>query len=569
MSAPAASGGGEDVRILREQLSSLQALLALSMRMTDTEDEQQILRLTGTAVPSLACCRLLGAFLIDDGWRLASADTAAVDMLADVETQLAVVGPAGGAITVGSDRWGWAFSLRSLGAHFGYLAVSADAAPAPGEQFLLRVLAQQAGVTLANARLHARQRRQAVELLATNTRLAGTLSALERSIAIHDRLTRAAVAGEGQEGIAQAVHELTGFAVAVEDRHGNLRAWAGPEPVDPYVKESPGHREEVVRRAIRAGAPIRHDGRLLAVARPRDDIIGVLALVDPDELAGDEARLAIEHGATVLAMELARLGSIAEAELRLRRDLVEELLAGTDATSAIARAEALGYDLERPHRVVVVEAAPEPPDSTALFHAVRRAARDCGVGTMLITRGPVVVVLADTDRPWGAFRSAVERELRDVRCRVGVGGRCSHVGDLPRSHEEALLALRVQALAGGCDQATVFDELGIYRLFARLDDLDEIERFAHRWLGALIAYDTHKDASELVTTLGQYLDCGGNYDTTAHALSVHRSTLKYRLQRIRELSGHDLASPETQFNLQLAVRGWRMLNIVRGQPTQP
>ena len=72
------------------------------------------------------------------------------------------------------------------------------------------------------------------------------------------------------------------------------------------------------------------------MARPRDDIIGILALIDPDELAGDEARLAIEHGATVLAMELARLGSIAEAELHLRRDLVEELLAGTDEVSAIA-----------------------------------------------------------------------------------------------------------------------------------------------------------------------------------------------------------------------------------------
>ena len=109
----------------------------------------------------------------------------------------------------------------------------------------------------------------------------------------------------------------------------------------------------------------------------------------------------------------------------------------------------------------------------------------------------------------------------------------------------------------------------MYRLFAGLDDLDEIERFAQRWLGELIEYDTKKDASELVTTLGQYLDCGGNYDATAHALSVHRSTLKYRLQRIREISGHDLASPEIQFNLQLAVRAWRTLDTVRGQSTQP
>jgi DNA-binding PucR family transcriptional regulator len=54
-------------------------------------------------------------------------------------------------------------------------------------------------------------------------------------------------------------------------------------------------------------------------------------------------------------------------------------------------------------------------------------------------------------------------------------------------------------------------------------------------------------------------------------MSVHRSTLKYRLQRIREISGHDLADPGTGFNLQLATRAWQTLQTLRGvgpPPTQ-
>ena len=417
------SGGTETDLPLREQLSNLQALLALSMRMTDSEDEEKILRLAGTAVPSLARCRLVGAYLADDGWHATKASAADAQLRAEVEMQLAVVSTAGGAIAVGREEWGWAFPLRSLGRHFGFLAVTGADEPSPAEQFLLRVLAQQTGVALANARLHTQQRRQATELLDINSRLADTVAALERSTAIHDRLTRVAVAGEGQEGIAEAVHELTGFAVAVEDRYGNPRAWAGPDRPDPYPKESPDDREAVVRRALDAAGPIRHGGRLLVVAHPREDVVGILALVDPDEKAGDDAQVAIEHGATVLAMELARLSGIAETELRLRRDLVDELLAGTDEASAIARAEALGYDLERPHRVVVVKAGPHA-DRHELFHAVRRAARDCGVGTLLATRGQSVVVLADTDRPWEVFRSTVGRELRGGGYRVGVGGLC-------------------------------------------------------------------------------------------------------------------------------------------------
>ncbi|MET0578611.1 MAG: helix-turn-helix domain-containing protein [Ilumatobacteraceae bacterium] len=543
---------------MREQLSNLQALLALSMRMTDSEDEEKILRLAGTAVPSLSRCRLVGAHLVDDGWHMASDGSAGAWVRADVDVQLAVVSATGGAVAVGHDEWGWAFPLRSLGRHLGFLVVSAYAEPTAAEQFLLRVLAQQTGVALANARVHTRQRRQTAELTEINQRL-------ERSMAIHDRLTRVAFAGEGQQGIAEAVHELTGFAVAIEDRYGNLRAWAGPDRPDPYPKASPDQREALVHDALDTAGPIVRGGRLIVAAHPRSDVVGILALVDPDGVAGHDARVAVEHGATVLATELASLSSIAETELRVRRDLVDELLAGTDETIAIARAQALGYDLQRPHRVVVVEMGPDASDSHELFHAVRRAARDCGVGTLLATSGESVVMLADTDRPWELFRVAVGHELRDGRCRVGVGGHCDRVADFPRSHREALQALRLQKVVGG-DRAIVFDDLGVYQLLAGVNELDGVDRFVHRWLGVLLDYDANKEASDLITTLGQYLECGGNYDATAHALSVHRSTLKYRLQRIREISGHDLGSPDVQFNLQLAVRAWRTQQAVRGAP---
>ncbi|MEA3185898.1 MAG: hypothetical protein QOJ74_2375 [Ilumatobacteraceae bacterium] len=526
---------------LRDQLSSLQALLVLSMRMTDSEDEGQILSLAAAAVPSFARCRLFGAYLANGGWRVTSDVCTETQARTEVDVQLAVLSAAGGALGVMQQSWGWAYPLRSVAGHFGFLAVSADAEPSAGEQFLLRVLAQQIGVALASALHHAQQRAQASDLRTANTALAHTVEALERSTAIHDRLTRVAVAGDGQEGIANALHELTGFAVAVEDRHGNLRAWAGPDQPHPYPKATPAHREAMLQAALDAARPIRHEGRLLTVAHPRDDVVGVLALVDPDGIATDHTKIALEHAATVLAMELARLSGLAEAELRLRRDLTEELLAGTDEDSAIARAEALGYDLERRHRVVVVEAPGSSLDRHVFFQAVRRAGQECGVGKLLASRGQTVVVLSDTDRPWESFRDAVTQELRGGRCRVGVGSPCDRVVDIPRSLHEAQLALRLQAMSGGPDQATAFDDLGVYRLLAGVEDLATVERFVRDWLGRLL-----------------------DYDATSQALSVHRSTLKYRLQRIREISGHDLSSPDTHFNLHLAVRARGTMLALRG-----
>jgi sugar diacid utilization regulator len=551
------------VAAFRDQLSNLQGLLVLSMLMTESGDERNILHLATTSVPSFGRCHLEGVYLLEGGWRAqVTPSTTRAELRAEVEAQLGTLGSSGGGLAITGEAWGWAFPLRSLEGHIGYLVVGAAMEPSPEEQFLLRVLAQQTGVALANAHLHARERMTAEELRSANSALAETVHALERSTAIHERLTRVAVTGEGREGIARAVHDLTGFPVAVEDRYGNLRAWAGPNRPDPYPKDPAARREQLLRRALRDGRPIRDGGRLLAIASPGEDVLGALVLVDPAGDAGEQEHVALEHGATVLAMELARLRSLAETELRVRRDLVEELLTGTDEESALSRAQALGYDLERPHRVVVVEGRGRSREDEAFFNAVRRAARDTESGTLLVARAGAVVVLSPADGPWEPFRAAVLSELGGGRCRMGVGGPCARPADFPRSYREAQLALKMQDASKSSDLATVFGDLGIYRILAEVEDTAGIERFVQDWLGPLLDYDARK-SSELVTTLSRYLECAGSYDATAKALCVHRSTLKYRLQRIREISGHDLACADTHFNLQLATRAWQTLSALR------
>jgi sugar diacid utilization regulator len=556
---PAASAAEAE---LRDQLSNLQGLLMLSMLMTQSGDQLKILHLAETSVPSFGHCRMIGV-QIDNEWLPSSSGTLPSECRDELADQLNQVSGSGGLLQLPGMGWTWALPLRSLQGNVGYLVAAADHEPTLHEQFLLRVLAQQTGIAIVNARLHSKERATAEELQGTNETLADAVRALERTTEIHARFTRVAAAGEGQEGIAHALHELTGFPVAVEDRYGNLRAWSGPNRPNPYPKDPQVRREQMLRRALREGRPIRETGRLVAIASPALDVLGVLALVDPANVAGEQERIAIEHGATVLAMELARLRSLAETELRLRRDLVEELLSGTDESSAVARAQALGYDLEKPHRVVVVEGHGRVRDTSAFVHAVRRAARQLHSGVMTVSRGDTVVLLADGDVDWDGLRMAVLTELGGGRCRIGVGDTCSGPGDFPRSLREAQLALKMQHVAKAEDQATSYADLGVYRILAEVEDPTAVERLVRHWLNPLLDYDERK-GSELVHTLSRYLECGGNYDATAAALSVHRSTLKYRLQRIRDISGHDLSEPDTAFNLQLATRGWQTLQCMTG-----
>jgi sugar diacid utilization regulator len=543
---------------LADQLAGMRSLLALSMVMGESDDQEHILGLAATAVPSLGGCRLEGVHLLDTGWQTVPGGHAASDARGDLETQFAVLNVTGGPVAVLGRGWAWAYPLRSLDGHLGYLVVSAGREPPSAEQFLLRVLAQQAGIAIAGARQRARQRADAERLRTANAALAETVAELEFSTNVHERLTRVAAAGEGPEGIATALHELTGYPIAVEDRYGNLRAWAGPRRPDPYPKEPWEARERMLGEAVRSARPLRCGDRLVVTAGPREDVLGLLALVDPGESAGRPERVALEHAATVLALELAHLHNVAEAELRLGRDLVEELLSGASEETVLARADALGYDLRRPHRVVVVVG----PVGEGIGRAVGAAMRDTGVGSLLAVRSREAVVLSDAERPWSRFREAVRRELGGGLCRVGVGGAYDRPLDLPRSYHEARLALRLQTAVTGDHQATEFDRLGVYRLLADVGEPATVEGFVREWLGRLLDYDARK-RSGLVETLSRYLECGRSYDATTAALAIHRSTLKYRLRRIREISGHDLADPDTCFNLQLAARASNTLRALR------
>lgn len=544
----------------RGLLSTMRSLLVLGQLMTESTGERQILDLAMTAVPSLARCRVVGIEQAGGATR----STATVGL----GEQLTGVGAMGGAVTLQEVVWAWAYPLGGPLRDYGFLVVAADAEPNSEEQFLLRALAQQTGSALANRQLHAQELATADELATVNERLRGTVEALQRSMEIHARLTAVAVSDEGRDGIARAVHELTGLPVAIEDRYGNLRAWAGPNQPDPYPKDPAPRREALLRRAQAAGRPIREGGTLVALAHPQGDVLGVICLVDPGGSAGEHEVMALEHGATILAMELARVRSLAESELRIRRDLVDELLTGTDEESALARATALGYDLQRPHRVVVVEGHGRSKDNDALFQAVRHAAREEPAGTLLVARGAQVVLLADHEADWESLRQAVIRDLGGGTARITVGEQCSAVADFPRSYRQARLAMHLLQTAEWDDRAVRFDDLGVYRLLIGNESLDEVERFVERWIGPLLAYDTQRSA-DLVRTLTHYLDRGGNYEATAAALIVHRNTLKYRLQRIRQITGHDLSDPETCFNLQLATRAWQTLTALRTTPTGP
>jgi sugar diacid utilization regulator len=266
---------------------------------------------------------------------------------------------------------------------------------------------------------------------------------------------------------------------------------------------------------------------------------------------------ALRYGSTVLALELSHQRTVAGIELNLRRDLVDDLVSGTDRDGAYARADALGHDLRPPHYVVVVKSGGRV--ESALAVAVGRAAAALHLDYLLGRHAGLVVLLTEGRPDPQELHRAISETLSETSSAVGMGSLCSSPDDFPQSFIEARRALNIQLRSVNPEGAAAFDELGFYRLINAANTDRAVEDFVREWLGTLLDYDLNRN-SELVLTLSNYLECGGNYDESAAALHIHRSTLRYRLARIAELTGHDLRRVDTRFNLHAATRAWRYLN---------
>jgi sugar diacid utilization regulator len=461
-----------------------------------------------------------------------------------------------GSIVPVKGSWGHALPLCHRDVVHGCLVVSAAAEPTNDHLLLLDLLAQQAGAALACADLHQRDARRTRQLEESNQDLAHAVHRLEARSRVHELLESSLAGGAGQEGIVDALHRLTGRSVCVEDKFGNLRAWSGPGRPLRYPKSDRSQRDRFLHQLSAQGGAVRYGDRVCVLIQPHAEILGVVALVDVDDEVDEDQLFALRYGSSVLGLELSHRRTLAEAHLNLRRELVDELLAGTDADGAYARAEALGHDLRRPHYVSVIHTARGAGKSE--IAAVNRAAANMHLNYLLSHQARMIVLLTDARPALDALHQEVSRQLGRVSSAIGMGPRCDVPADFPQSFLKARRALNVRLNSADPHGAADYDELGFYHLVDAAHTVGVADEYVRRWLGALLDYDATKK-SDLVHTLSHYLECGGNYDESATALHVHRSTLRYRLGRIADLTGFDLRDVDTRFNLHAATRVWRFL----------
>jgi sugar diacid utilization regulator len=379
-----------------------------------------------------------------------------------------------------------------------------------------------------------------------------------------DALSEAVESGAGLPAVARAAARVLDASVALIDRSSSVLAVAGASP----------DQEE---RLLAAG-----EGVTTTELRVADTTVGELRYRAKSPPAPAIARMVT----TLLALELERSRAPEWASEEVASAFVDDVLARrvTDRGDIVARGAELGADLDRGAGVLVLRAAPRAAQTGEWRGRVLtlslRALRSLAPGSLATTADAdpaaevAVIVPAEDDERLARAAAGLARELADslsgFHLTIGRSRRSADPVDLYRAGSEARLAVNVGEAEGR--PLLAFEDTGAYRLLlpAMSDDPAELERFYAETIQPLADYDEQYE-TELVTTVEAYLDNDGNVAATAKQLFTHRHTIRYRLERVRELCGHDVSSTEGREKLGLGLKAMRVLGIAspRGPALEP
>src|SRR5690606_39201266 len=150
----------------------------------------------------------------------------------------------------------------------------------------------------------------------------------------------------------------------------------------------------------------------------------------------------------------------------------------------------------------------------------------------------------------GERTRALAAAARGLRISIGVSGVMSGPAGLRGGVEEARHARRLAEARGG--GVVTSDEIYTHSLLLATVPDDIRRSFATRLLEPLFDYDK-RHRSELVRTLGTFLECAGSWNLCAERLHVHVNTVRYRIRRVEELTGRDLSTMADRVDLFLAL----------------
>lgn len=425
-------------------------------------------------------------------------------------------------------------------------------------------------------------------------------------LSILDHYNEAVLNGRGVNGIIDTLYDFIRTPVVLVDSRWRLLAICDPESALSGLKLNTkgfpqGFTDSVPKKAVGKPNLLTRsfpgaEGELVVRITQLEDISSVYGYVmafETDRKMDWMDFVAFESAITPLVLERVKAKQINEVRHQIRQDFFDDLLQGhiDSVNAASSLAEIHHMDIHKTYLSIVVKLA-EPSaggpdsedqrnrflkmkneiisivDSKALAHDF--SAVSIHRSNLIISFIPVPKSLeyAHTWEILDGFPEEAALEICqefDIDFQIGVGVPISDYLNLRTSYYQANEAIR-HARNNERGAVCYYENFMVDQLIDNISDEKILETFVDMSLGVLRNHD-REHGTNLVRTLEIYFECNANVSIAAKKLFLHRNSLIYRMDRIKDILNTDLKNPSELLTLQVGLRVLRVLASRR--PREP
>ena len=417
-------------------------------------------------------------------------------------------------------------------------------------------------------------------------------SLLERSRAIHRSLLGVVMDGGGWQGLVDEVSRLLERRVVILDNALEPLGASKDLPVTvghlKILLDRPQVRDSFLRKGsgdklFRFGGEGMPPMFVLPIVASHARLGFVCTFTEAEDLPNNDV-LVLENAATIAALQTAQDRVRFETEVRLKGDFVDDVVSGEgrDGESLVRRGTFLGCDLSQGATVILLgvdefdglvvrkEWGQEELDRRVeqfFTQTSRLVSTTEPLSLASLKSGRVVLFVCGKTAEDAVALKKLAGSLKELgktvaglSVSVGIGGFTPTAAHMGRAYREALVALKVGRKLHGSGSMLHFEDVGTYRLLldAWERDPDEIRVLYEDTIGPVDKYD-QANGTQLVETLVVFFRSNERLTETAAELFAHRHTVRYRLEKIAEISGLSPFQTEHKERLGLGLKARSLL----------
>ncbi|MHA0858186.1 PucR family transcriptional regulator [Paenibacillus sp. CMAA1364] len=295
----------------------------------------------------------------------------------------------------------------------------------------------------------------------------------------------------------------------------------------------------------------------------------------------------VQQASTIMALEMIKAREMKELELRIKQDAFDDLLSGKitsqEALQTLCYLHGLNPSFVYFSIVIHIEVneVDKFEDMIIEKFKMESLAKQCmdsiydvshkAIGDIkcLYRNNRVIILIGQNEeRPPISIHEAKQyaSELLEMLIHktketflIGIGQQYSTISSLHKSFSEANEMIKLMQQQNIQNTVNHFEDFSVYHLLDSNIKVVALEDFFRKCLGKLHDHD-QLHSTRYMLTLENYFYNNLNVTETSKAMFLHRNTLIYRIEKIKEILNIDLKHSEELLRIQLALKIFSMLN---------